>query len=74
MRLRRSACAHLTHAQRVGLGHGGWVRREEGWGRCEWGPSEYESEGPHLAAVRRGCRLPDILARCGRPPGMGSSH
>jgi hypothetical protein len=29
-----------------------------GGGRCEWGPSEYESEGPHLAAVGRAAGCP----------------
>ena len=34
----------------------------------EWGPSEYESEGPHPAAPHGGRRLPGFLAVCDRPP------
>ena len=47
-------------------GHGGR-------GACEWGPSEYESRGPTWPRWA-GLPVADILARCGRPPGMGSSH
>ena len=36
----------------------------------EWGPSEYESEGPHPAAPHGGRRLPGFLAVCDRPPGV----
>ncbi len=50
-----------------------WARWAHGtdaaFGRaCEWGPSEYESEGPHLAAPHQRHRLPGWRVRYGRPP------
>jgi hypothetical protein len=37
---------------------------------CEWGPSEYESEGPHPDLIALGRRLPGFLALCGHPPSL----
>ena len=47
----------------VSVGGSGWGRARAGgsWrrrGECEWGPSEYESEGPHLVAVGRAAGCP----------------
>ena len=67
------AVRYLTHGTTPAAGRGRGradLRGSRREGRaCEWGPSKYELEGPHLAAPHGGRRLPGFLAVCDRPPG-----